>query len=189
MRYTSNFRMKKSSQYMHSGVRQMCESASSDIERALAREVRNKLYEGMAEWLSVTRPVFDRSVQREDEFMAKQQQNLAREQNGNTRATLLSTVKEYSEHLLEKDLRDQRLARDPGYSYETLPEMVTRAEMIGLYIKAIAVDFTPSNDTPFTLLAEVPSELHGFHELDYRDLLTPIETPRDSAWTGASFKS
>jgi hypothetical protein len=189
MRYTSNYRMKKSSQYMHSGLRQMCEAASTPLEQALAQVVRNKLYEGMAEWVSVTRPVFDRSAQREDDFMTRQQQKLARERNGEKRAQILETIRDYSHYLLDKELQDPRATRDASFSGETLPDLITRREMIGLYLKAIEVDFTPSDDTPFTLFKEVPRELRGFHLIDYTRLLGPQATFSETPLADASFPS
>lgn len=188
-RYASHYRMRKNALYMHSGVRQMCESASSGIEKALAQVVRDKLYQGMAEWLSITRPVFDKSIQQEDKFLVQLQRNYATEKNGDTRVQVLQNIRNFSRYLIEQDMQDPRLARNASTSYDTLPEMLTRSEMIGLYLKAIEVNFTPKDDTPFTLFTSVPEELRGFEKIDYQTLLTEQARCAEVSLSNASFSS
>jgi hypothetical protein len=153
--------------YMHSGLRQMCVSASKSNEVALANVIRNKAYETIAEWLSVTRPIFNRTVTQEDPFLVTLQSMLASERQPEHRLRHLKTIDQYCRFQLTQDAQAHQKActeTTPGAS-----PFLTRQEMIGLYITARDIGYIPKSDTPF--LVQIPEELQSYTSFDYDQLL------------------
>lgn len=144
------------------------------------------VFQGMAEWLSVTRPVIDRTVRSEKPYVTELQSRMAATGDPLKKAGLLENLELFARIDLREQIELVRDLRGDGYRPEELQRLETRRRLVGLYLKAIEVDFVPTSDTPLIYLETLPNELQGFHLIDYTKLLRQASTRSRSTLTSVA---
>jgi hypothetical protein len=169
LRLISSFRMIGSARYIHQGLHALGQSARTQAEEALGCELRKRLYQGMAEFHSVGRPIVHRKLTAEEPTLAEALRSFAKAVDSQHRAQLLSAIRSLSELMLEEDANTLAHQSDGAAEGPQLREFETRSRLMKLYIEAARIDYKPTCDNPLWLLEEIPEPLRGFDRINLSD--------------------
>lgn len=164
----TSFRIRKGMDYTESGIPEMFAAASTDAERALARQIRDGCYETIIEWLNSNNRYFDRSATKipDDVVMAFKEIRHA-DLRRTERAELLTAVTERLQAL--SNALGERFNNDPArLSTDRLLEIESNERLMSLYLHARKVDYVPAlGSGPVGLLPKLPDELKNFPLVDW----------------------
>ncbi len=165
LRYASNYRIYRSLLYMESELSQLFRAATASHEKVLAATLRNALYTTQAEWMSVSRPLFDRTVRSESTELVELIQRHYAETSVAGRAEVWTAIRKHLTWNLAQDFskfRAQRIAQPRASQRDGLFPIESRKRLISLYLEAVRTGYIPEDETPLILLQKLPKLLRAF---------------------------
>jgi hypothetical protein len=164
----TSYRIRRGMDYTESGIPEMFAAATTDAEKALAREIRNGCYETMIEWLNANNPYFDRTAKQIlPSIVAAFQEIRSADLRKSERAVRVAAVAvELAE--LSASLGERFNADPARLSTDRLLEVESNERLMSLYLYARKQDYIPKvGSGPVGLLTELPEELKNFPLVDW----------------------
>jgi hypothetical protein len=164
LRYASNYRIYRSLLYMESELSHLFKAATASHEKSFAETLRDALYTTQAEWMSVSRPLFDRTVRSESTELIELIRRHYDESSVAGRAEAWAAIRKHLTSNLVCDFEKFRALRssEDSRSRSHLLPVESRKRLVSLYLEAVRTKYVPEDETPLVLLQTLPETLRAF---------------------------
>lgn len=164
----TSFRIRKGMDYTESGIAEMFAAASTDTERALARQIRDGCYETMIEWLNANNRFFDRTATKIPEDVVAAFKEIRHADLRRSERTELIAAVTFRLQSLSDALGDRFHNNPARFETDRLLDIESHERLMSLYLHARKVNYVPALGAgPLGLLRELPDELKGFLLVDW----------------------